>query len=353
MYLPSSVPVYNKQPIMNNTNVFSVPADLCHDATRASQISLLIRACNPRKKNLRAITCFFPRLWGLDNVVSGRVVDNGRAQFLFPTNEALQLVLRRGPWSFNEWMVVMEPWVPNLSEQSPTTLDFWIQIRDIPIQYLSIQMLNFIAEMLGHVIETDEAGFGGSSISGRVLIRWQIDRPLVFERAFQFGFESVTISFRYEKLRNYCFRCHSLQHGIEECEIPEDDAAMGHQEPDDEDGINQDVLVYRKQRRNPPPLQATPIRAISSSGDTLALPSSSREPTDMASASVLVDGRRMLVSEIQNFYHTYKDVDDPTEAEARRRRVLLSLEHVGNSIIHEITRPLISEECYPKKCCMT
>lgn len=117
----------------NSPPVFSVPVDLCFEATRASQISLLIRPSNPRKQNLRAITRFFPQLWGLDNVVSGRVIEHGRAQFLFPSNEALNLVLRRGPWSFHKWMVAMEAWSPNISNHSPTTIDFWVQIRDIPI----------------------------------------------------------------------------------------------------------------------------------------------------------------------------------------------------------------------------
>lgn len=311
------------------------------------KISLLIRPCNPRKQNLRAITRFFPRLWGLENVVSGRVVDHGRAQFLFPSNEALQLVLRHGPWSFNEWMVDMEPWVPNIFDSSPTTIDFWIEIKDIPLQFLSIQMVTFIADTLGHVIKTDEAGFGGTSISGRVCIHWPYDRPLVFERPFQFGMESATISFRYEKLRNYCFRCHSLQHGIEDFETPEEDAAMGHHAPEDEDGVNYVSLVHRPQSFQTP-IQANPINAISASVQILAIPSS-REATNLDTVSVIVDGRQMLVSDIRSFYHNYTVVADPTESEARKCRIFLSLEHVGNPIIQEITRPIGSEPCYPNK----
>lgn len=151
---------------MGEPNVYSVPIDPCYEATRVSQVSLLLRLSNPRKQNLRALTRFFPRLWGMDNMVPGRVVDHGRVQFLFPSNEALQLILRRGPWSFNEWMMAMEVWSPNVSDQIPTSIDFWVQIRNIPIQFLSIPMVNFIGETMGNVVETDEIGFGGSSISG-------------------------------------------------------------------------------------------------------------------------------------------------------------------------------------------
>lgn len=69
----------------------------------------------------------------------------------------------------------------------------------------------------------------------------------------------------------------------------------------------------------------------------------------METTSVLIDGRQILVSELREFYHTYMAVSDPTEAEARRRRMLLSLEHTGNSIIHEITRPVGSTSGFPNK----
>lgn len=67
----------------NNPNVNTVPMDLCYEAICASQISLLIHPANPRRQNLRALTQFFSRLLGLDNVVTGRVVDHGCTQFRF------------------------------------------------------------------------------------------------------------------------------------------------------------------------------------------------------------------------------------------------------------------------------
>lgn len=265
MYLPSPQPIQNQSsPMENNTHVFTVLIDLCYDATRASQTSLLIRPSNPRKQNLLALTHFFPRLWGLDNMVNGRVADHGRAQFMFPSNES-QLVLRQGPWSFNDWMVAMVPWTPIISDQSPTSIEFWVQIQNVPLQFLSTEMIRYIAESLGDVVETDDSGFGGTTYSGRVCIRWPLDRPLVFERMFQFGHESATITFRFERLSNYYFRCHSLQHGIEECDVHEADAASGHQDPEGDDGNIQHIFQMHQQL--PPsmaPIQETSISTLPS-----------------------------------------------------------------------------------------
>lgn len=164
-----------------NPNVTHVPIDLCYEATRASQTSLLIRPANPRCQNLRALSRFFPRLWGFKNGVTGRVVDHGRVQFLFPSNEALQLVVRRGPWSFNQWMVAMESWNPNISALAPNFVDFWVQIRDIPLQFLSVPMVKFIADSLGHDVVNEDNVLGENSIFGRVCIWWSLDQLLVMK----------------------------------------------------------------------------------------------------------------------------------------------------------------------------
>ncbi|KAL1207283.1 hypothetical protein V5N11_028027 [Cardamine amara subsp. amara] len=80
--------------------VFAVPIEICASATHASQFSLLVRPANPLKQNLRAMARFFPRLWGMDTTVVGRVIDHGRVQFLFPSNEALQLVFSQRTMEF-------------------------------------------------------------------------------------------------------------------------------------------------------------------------------------------------------------------------------------------------------------
>lgn len=293
MYLPSNSTLTRPQSSMMDDYpaVFTAPIDLCFQASRASQISLLIRPANPRRQNLRVLTRFFPRLWGMDDVVTGRVVDHGRVQFLFPSQEALQLVLRRGPWSFNQWMVAMEAWNPTISNESPSSIDFWVQIRDIPLQFLSNDMVRFIAESLGPVVGIDVAALGENSIYGRVCIRWPLDRALIFTRHYQFGTESADVQFRYEKLQNHCFRCHSLQHDIDECEVPEEDAAQEHQDPDQDS--DPEMLTpldlssnpaTRSQGQNQFQLQDTGLQR-----SILALPSTSHQDTERNRATVFLD----------------------------------------------------------------
>ncbi|KAL1224631.1 hypothetical protein V5N11_000960 [Cardamine amara subsp. amara] len=226
----------------NNNEEFSIPINLCAQASQAAQFSLLVRPVNPRRQNIRALARFFPRLWGMDDIVTGWVVEHGRAQFLFPSNEAMNLVLKRGPWSFNQWMVAMDPWHLNVPNENPIMINLWVQIRDIPLQYLSVQMVNYIAETLGIVtVRATEATLGGNNEFGRVCIYWPLYQSLVFERNFLFGLDSATVTFHYKRLRNHCFRCKSLQHDVADCEIPEEEAANGHQDPEPEDDMIEEL----------------------------------------------------------------------------------------------------------------
>lgn len=123
-----------------------------------------------------------------------------------------------------------------------------------------------------------------------------MERLLEFECQFQFGNESVNVTFHYERLRNYCYHCHSLQHDIDECEVPEEETAMGHQPPDEDEDTNHNIMAPINS------LQAVP-NAIPAPPPQLAL-LGPHDHLNMETTTIFIDGHHMLVSELRNFYHT-------------------------------------------------
>lgn len=110
-------------------------------------------------------------------------------------------ILRRGPWSFNDWMCVTQRWNPQQSDESLKQIPFWVQIIGIPLRFLTLRMITFIGENLGHFLETDFGGDGAVLVDYvRVRLLWNIDSPLKFQRQFQFGTENCVLKFRLEKL---------------------------------------------------------------------------------------------------------------------------------------------------------
>lgn len=166
----------------------NLPFELCEEAISETRFSLIVKPVNPRKQNLRAMLGTLPRLWGVGNEVSGRILENRRIQFLFQSDEAMNSVLRRGPWSFNEWMCVTKRWNSSLIDADLKRIPFWIQIRGIPLHFLTLRMITSIGGRMGHFLETDFGGDNAVLVDYvRVRILWNIEDPLRFQRLFQFG----------------------------------------------------------------------------------------------------------------------------------------------------------------------
>ncbi|XP_024014631.1 uncharacterized protein LOC112088519 [Eutrema salsugineum] len=203
-----------------NDEAISLPPDLCVQAASANRFTLVGTTVNPRKQPLRPMLSHMPRLWGLGNAVIGRIVGPNCFQFIFQSEEAMNLTLSRGPWSFNEWMLVLQKWSPNFPEEELKIIPFWIQIRGIPLQFLTEQMIRFVARHLGEVMTIDFDATSTRVDFVRVKVNWNLDNPLRFQRNFQFGVDQNTLlKFWFERLRNFCNKCGMLTYDAKECPL--------------------------------------------------------------------------------------------------------------------------------------
>ena len=65
----------------------------------------------------------------------------------------MNLVLRRGPWSFNDWMLSVHRWYPNITENEMKIIPFWVQIQGIHLLYLTNAMARAVGNRLGYVLD--------------------------------------------------------------------------------------------------------------------------------------------------------------------------------------------------------
>ncbi|KAG7633229.1 Ribonuclease H domain [Arabidopsis suecica] len=206
-------------------------------AAAVNRFSLIVTTVNPRKQNLRALIDQMPKVWSFADHCVGRIVGQGKVQFKFQSEESMNLVLRRGPWSFNDWMLCVHRWYPNITENEMKIIPFWVQIRGIPLLYLTNAMARVIGNRLGHVSDVDFDENTNQTGFVRVKVAWNFNNPLCFQRNIQFDMNDNTIiKFRFERLRNFCTKCGSLKHDVKECAL-----AFEENGPDNEDeGYNDD-----------------------------------------------------------------------------------------------------------------
>lgn len=174
---------------------FVLPQEVVRQAAEENRFILIGRPVMPRRRNLRAIVATMPRIWGLEGLVRGRVIEGRRFQFIFPSEEAMETVIRRGPWAYAERMLTLQKWSPLMDLNLLNFIPLWLQIRGIPLQYMNREVIVHIARAMGQYIQMDyNEEVGGRMEFVRVRLNWNINSPLKFQRNFQFTPESILYS---------------------------------------------------------------------------------------------------------------------------------------------------------------
>jgi len=98
----------------------------------------------------------------------------------------METVIRRGPWAFNDRMLILQRWSPLGNPPLLNFIPFWIQIRGIPFHFLSRDVIGEIGRAIGNVVDIDFDAEAAARIEFvRVQISWNSVNPLRFQRNCQ------------------------------------------------------------------------------------------------------------------------------------------------------------------------
>ena len=217
-----------------------MPMEMVRQAAEENRFIIVGRPVMPRKQNLRAIVASMPRSWGLEGIVRGRITEGRRFQFVFPSEEAMETVFRRGPWAYAERMLVLQRWTPLMDMGMMDYIPFWVQIRGIPLQFMNREVILYIARIMGQYTQMEyNEETGGRLEFVRVRLNWNINHPLQFQRNFQFvPGENTLLCFQYERLRGFCEVCGFIKHDTGACVI--NNGGVAPDAGDDDSGDDQD-----------------------------------------------------------------------------------------------------------------
>ncbi|KAG2299352.1 hypothetical protein Bca52824_035824 [Brassica carinata] len=123
-------------------------------------------------------------------------------QIVFLSEEMLLSVINRGPWAFNERMVIISRWVSGMDDDDLNYIPLWMQIRGIPFEYLSEPVICNIGDRMGEVMTVDFNPNVNAAVEFvRVRLNWN----------FSPGFNTL-LKFRYERLKGFCDQCRMITH---------------------------------------------------------------------------------------------------------------------------------------------
>ncbi|XP_024011097.1 uncharacterized protein At4g02000-like [Eutrema salsugineum] len=154
------------------------------------RLTLIGRTFHTGGRSIDALLAFMPRSGIRD--VAGRVrgvdLGNGRFHFDFDSEDDLQKVLKKRPCHFNKWTFALERWEPNLQDNFPSSVTFWVRIRGIPLHYWVELAFKKIGDALGFVEAVDEK-------EGSVLVSVDVTQPLKMKKKAQFdNGDEVTVT---------------------------------------------------------------------------------------------------------------------------------------------------------------
>lgn len=175
-----------------------------------------------RALSIDAIGRTFKPLWKTRNGFQIRDVGNHIMLFVFDNESEADRVIALEPWSYDKHLVILTRYDRSCPIRSIKfhTVSFWVQIHGLPLNRLNEGTAYDIGRSLGVVSRAEQKGdlIGGDFLRVRVSVN--VSKPLSRGRKVLIGQgKEEWVSFKYEKLPNFCYWCGLVSHDVKECSI--------------------------------------------------------------------------------------------------------------------------------------
>ncbi|KAK9983952.1 hypothetical protein SO802_033477 [Lithocarpus litseifolius] len=187
----------------------------------SSECIIAAKFLTKRALNREAIIRTFNPLWRSKNGFEVRNAGDHVMLFVFDNKEEVDKIFASEPWSFDRHLVLIQRYEKKLSvrELSFNQAAIWVQIHDIPANFMTREIAEELCENVGMVDRTIDFSemIGGSFMRVRVVI--DVALPLCRGRRITLDEgEEGWVSFKYERLPNICYWCGCLNHSDRDCD---------------------------------------------------------------------------------------------------------------------------------------
>uniref|UniRef100_A0A2N9GYK3 Reverse transcriptase domain-containing protein n=1 Tax=Fagus sylvatica TaxID=28930 RepID=A0A2N9GYK3_FAGSY len=175
-----------------------------------------------RTINIEAVARTFKPLWQTKNNFSLQDVGDNMVLVEFEDRSDLERVLIGEPWSYDKYLIAFQRVGDGREVEDLlfNRVDFWVQIHNLPILCMKKSVAERLGRSIGEVVRTqvqDEDTGNGRCM--RVRVKVDITKPL--NRGRKIGLANGGegwVSFKYERLPNFCYWCGIPTHGERDCE---------------------------------------------------------------------------------------------------------------------------------------
>ncbi|KAK9988413.1 hypothetical protein SO802_028652 [Lithocarpus litseifolius] len=188
----------------------------------AKEVILAAKFMTRRVLNIEAIGRTLKPLWKTRNGFEIRDVGNHILLFVFDNESEADRILAFEPWTYDKHLILLSRYDGSSPIRSIQfhTVKFWVQLHGLPVNGLNEKTAYEIGKSLGEVSRATQAGelIGDDFLRVRVVVN--VTRPLNRGRKVLLGKDGeIWVTFRYEKMPNFCYWCGVVSHDAKECSV--------------------------------------------------------------------------------------------------------------------------------------
>ncbi|CAN0884251.1 hypothetical protein LINGRAHAP2_LOCUS14784 [Linum grandiflorum] len=152
------------------------------------------------------------------------ITDKGEKLILFRFYHPLDmdLVLERGPWTFDQNLLALRSFAPgeDYTQVPLHEVDFWVSVYDLTAEFYSEVVGKALGNFLGNFILYDDTNqYVDRDSYMRIRVKLDVRKSLVNEKLVKKPTSEVLAVIKYEKLPIFCFLCGRIGHIDRACEV--------------------------------------------------------------------------------------------------------------------------------------
>ncbi|XP_027171873.1 uncharacterized protein LOC113771491 [Coffea eugenioides] len=141
-------------------------------------------------------------------------------QFFIPDVESRLRILDGGPWLIDSQILVLHRWEARIEEnfEAFKFAPLWVQVWNLPIHWISKDVGRKIWKVFKEVKEVLIPHSGGKDGKHlKLLVNADLTQPLLRGTAVKMDGVLNWISFRYERVPDFCYKCGIIGHSEKKC----------------------------------------------------------------------------------------------------------------------------------------
>ena len=175
--------------------------------------------CKPFNRKVAKNT--LQRAWGFDKELQISEVGNNLFQFKFQLEYELERILRGGPWSFDNQLLMLTRWKTGMSANNVVLehASLWVQIWRVPFNMMSPSVVREVGNKMGMVENVERRRRMVEQIFFlRVRVALPTSKPLR-RGGFLLELDGKRhwVTYKYERMPMFCNYCGVLGHDIHHC----------------------------------------------------------------------------------------------------------------------------------------